>query len=136
MFNSQEDLWSLVKHRIPGLLVNSKVRLVIIDSIAALFRVEYTRSEGIERYKALTEFGQELKRISQKYMVAVLCVNQVNSNSFSCCYANYKKLLEERHEPENPSSSFKIVLQSSTKLLKMICRHIGTILLQSGIIFQ
>ena len=67
----------LVDQRIPILLKNSNVRLIVIDSIAAIFRVEYTINEGIERSRALAELGQKLHRISFEYNTGIVCINQV-----------------------------------------------------------
>ena len=70
----------LVEQRIPALLKNSDVRLIVIDSIAALFRVEYTLNENVERSRALAELGQKLHKISHEYSTAIVCINQVRSN--------------------------------------------------------
>ena len=59
--------------------MNSNVKLIVLDSIAALFRVEYTMNEAIERSKAVNKFGQELLKLSHRHIVAVLCINQVCS---------------------------------------------------------
>eukprot|EP00794_Sanderia_malayensis_P020350 gene20350-22354_t len=72
------DLMSLIKQRVPCLLMNSKVKFIVIDSVAALFRVEYSINEAIERSKVLSEFGQQLHRISHKFRVAILCINQIS----------------------------------------------------------
>eukprot|EP00795_Rhopilema_esculentum_P003162 gene3162-1466_t len=73
-----ESLKTLVNQRIPTLLMNSNVRLIVIDSIAAVFRVEYTVNENLERSKALAELGQRLHIISHKYRVAIVCINQIS----------------------------------------------------------
>ena len=74
---SQEDLRGLVDQRIPTLLKNSNVRLIVIDSIAAIFRVEYTMNENIERSRALADLGQKLHKISHEYNTGIVCINQV-----------------------------------------------------------
>jgi len=73
-----EDLKALIDQRIPALLKNSNVRLIVIDSIAALFRVEYTLNENIERSRALAELGQKLHKISHEYSTAIVCINQIS----------------------------------------------------------
>jgi len=52
--------------------------LIVIDSIAALFRVEYTLNENIERSRALAELGQKLHKISHEYSTAIVCINQIS----------------------------------------------------------
>ena len=54
------------------------VRLVVIDSIAALFRVEYDASEGITRSHDLFRFGRLMKRLSDEYHAPFVCINQVS----------------------------------------------------------
>lgn len=84
----QEDLRNIIFHRLPLLLNNGQVKLIIVDSVAALFRVEYTPNETSKRAKALMSFGAQLHKISHHYNVAVICVNQVCEdfpyNAFQC----------------------------------------------------
>ncbi len=53
------------------------MKLVVIDSIAALFRVEFGAGQAIQRAQLLREFGHQLKMLSEKHSAAVVCVNQV-----------------------------------------------------------
>lgn len=48
-----EELWELLENTLPKLLTNEKIKLVIIDSIAALFRFEFSFEECIERSNIL-----------------------------------------------------------------------------------
>lgn len=57
---------------------NSNVRLIVIDSIAALFRVEFAIDEGVARSRALADLGQRLHKISFEYSTAIVCINQVS----------------------------------------------------------
>lgn len=54
-----------------------RVRLIIIDSVAALFRVDYDHSQGRSRAAALFTLGQRLKALSAEYNTPVVCLNQV-----------------------------------------------------------
>ncbi len=53
------------------------MKLVVIDSVAALFRVEFGAHQAIERAQVLREFGHRLKLLSERHHTAVVCVNQV-----------------------------------------------------------
>jgi RecA/RadA recombinase len=50
--------------------------LIIIDSIAALFRTEFTSGEMASRAKLLTAFGTQLRKLAHVHSVPVVCVNQ------------------------------------------------------------
>ena len=67
-----------LQYKLPSLLSLHTVKLVVIDSLAALFRVEYGFDQAIERAKLLRAFGHRLKTISEKYKAAIVCVNQVS----------------------------------------------------------
>ena len=54
------------------------MKLVVIDSLAALFRVEYGIDQLVQRAQLLREFGHQLRTMSEKHSAAVVCVNQVN----------------------------------------------------------
>ncbi|RGB42914.1 Rad51-domain-containing protein [Rhizophagus diaphanus] len=67
--------------QLPILLSRSKIRLVIIDSIAANFRVAYNSSNGstlLKRSKELCRLGTKLKEISDHFQLPIVCVNQVS----------------------------------------------------------
>ncbi|RZF46458.1 hypothetical protein LSTR_LSTR012533 [Laodelphax striatellus] len=56
------------------------IRLVVIDSITAVFRGEYGQSGDIKtRAQHIRSIGYNLHKLSQKHDVAILCINQVNS---------------------------------------------------------
>lgn len=57
-----------------------RIRLIVVDSIASLFRgdtSEYGTSMST-RAAALFSIAQELKRLASKYNLAVVCINQVH----------------------------------------------------------
>lgn len=51
---------------------------MVIDSIAALFRVEFGINQAAQRAKLLQACGAQLQCLSESYDVAVVCVNQVH----------------------------------------------------------
>lgn len=56
-------------------------RLLIVDSIMALFRVDYSgRGELADRQQKLNQMLGRLTRIAEEFHVAVLLVNQVQSD--------------------------------------------------------
>ena len=54
MVGSVAELWHTLSVRLPVLLRRG-VRLVVIDSIAALFRTEFEHTEGVARAAALSK---------------------------------------------------------------------------------
>ena len=59
------------------------IKLIIVDSVAALFRADYVPSQHSTRAKLLRTIGAKLVSLSWKYSVAVVCVNQVSTDE--CC---------------------------------------------------
>lgn len=66
-----------MSQRVPVLLKRGLVRLVVVDSVAALFRSEFQADEAIKRSRHLLTFSSALHRLSHCYGAPVLCVNQV-----------------------------------------------------------
>ncbi|KAL9952245.1 hypothetical protein ACROYT_G039468 [Oculina patagonica] len=73
-----DDLRNIITHRLPVLMNRGAIKLVIIDSIAALFRVEFSFGETSKRAKVLRSFGAQLHKLSNLYSTPVVCVNQVS----------------------------------------------------------
>ena len=72
-----KELIDILDNKLPTLIKCTKVRLVVIDSIAALVRVEYTRDEMNERAQVLNRIGARLVHLSGENNMPVICVNQV-----------------------------------------------------------
>ena len=79
-----EELWEVVDLAIPGIVVEQPVRLLVIDSIAGLYR---TPAEGAaapsaathgQRAQHLVRLAARLKQISHHYDLAVVIINQVS----------------------------------------------------------
>ena len=63
-------------HEEPGVF-----KLVIVDSLMALFRVDFSgRGELAERQQSLAQMLSKLQKISEEYNVAVLVTNQMTSD--------------------------------------------------------
>lgn len=68
-------------------IIRKKVKLVVIDSIASLFRKEYGASvlqSVIERNNILLEQAACLKDMAQTYGIVIFLTNQVTSHSVEC----------------------------------------------------
>ena len=53
------------------------VRLIVVDSIAALFRSDYDADQIYTRSKLLLSIGMKLKTLAHRYKAVVVIVNQV-----------------------------------------------------------
>jgi len=73
-----EEMLKLVLERIEPLISVQNVRLVLIDSIAALFRTEYENDEISRRSEALFKLSNKLKTLSRDYVVPIVVINQVS----------------------------------------------------------
>ena len=76
---SFEDLAKLVEERLLGLLTSRRVRLVILDSVAAISRAEFALGEEAQRAQSLCGLAQKLRLLSVKHSVAIVIVNQVSA---------------------------------------------------------
>ncbi|GAB6032169.1 DNA repair protein xrcc3 [Chamberlinius hualienensis] len=73
-----ESLISILTKRVPVLIRNFKVKLIIIDSVAALFRCEFTGYQAIERARQLFKLGDILHRLNVKFDVVIITINQLS----------------------------------------------------------
>lgn len=84
---------TLMSHKVSTLLAASKVRLVIIDSVAGLFRGADDTVKSppaaadyfIKRAKKLSSLGSMLHRLSARHDAVVIAVNQVRNLSMKIC---------------------------------------------------
>ncbi|KFP49774.1 DNA repair protein XRCC3 [Cathartes aura] len=73
-----------ITKRISLLLTRGMVRLVVIDSIAALFRCEFGVSDSVMKARYLQTFGAQLHSLSTRFRTPIMCINQVwHQNCFS-----------------------------------------------------
>ncbi|NXN57862.1 XRCC3 protein, partial [Rynchops niger] len=66
-----------ITKRISLLLARGMVRLVVIDSIAALFRCEFGVSDSVLKARYLQTFGAQLHSLSTRFRTPIMCINQV-----------------------------------------------------------
>lgn len=51
--------------------------MVVIDSIAALFRCEFGASDSVTKARYLQTFGAQLHSLSTRFRTPIMCINQV-----------------------------------------------------------
>ena len=73
----QDDLSFCINKKLPVLLAKGQVKLIVIDSIAALFRCDFSVHEAAKRAKQLSAFAAQLTKLNCQYNAPVICVNQV-----------------------------------------------------------
>ncbi|XP_034186332.1 DNA repair protein XRCC3 [Osmia lignaria lignaria] len=73
-----DELETCLLHRIPILMSVKKIGLIVIDSIAAPYRVEDWKDESNNRSKSLRTIGQQLHKLC-KYNICIVCINQVTA---------------------------------------------------------
>ncbi|NXX85438.1 XRCC3 protein, partial [Urocolius indicus] len=72
-----ETLRRCVTRRLPLLLARRTVRLLLLDSIAALFRYEFGASESVAKAQYLQMVGAQLHSLSTRFRTPIMCINQV-----------------------------------------------------------
>ncbi|KAG9481214.1 DNA repair protein XRCC3 [Eleutherodactylus coqui] len=70
-------LTDCITKKLPILLRRGQIRLIIIDSIAALFRCEFTGKDAALKAKHLQSLGAKLHHLSTSFTAPVFCINQV-----------------------------------------------------------
>uniref|UniRef100_G3PKC9 DNA repair protein n=1 Tax=Gasterosteus aculeatus aculeatus TaxID=481459 RepID=G3PKC9_GASAC len=104
-----DSLQVCLSRRVPLLLTRGLVRLLVVDSLAALFRSEFQAADWLERSKQLLTFSSTLHHLSSRFTTPVLCINQVSSffltvvGSFSC--ADVTDFLSSSDDSLGPLSS-------------------------------
>ncbi|XP_067895112.1 DNA repair protein XRCC3 [Heterodontus francisci] len=72
-----ESLNHCISKRLPILLSRGLIGLVVIDSVAALFRCEFGANDSIAKAKCLQKFGATLHHLSHQFSSPIICVNQI-----------------------------------------------------------
>ena len=76
------ELSNIIRSRIPDALssssTGSKLKLIIIDSIAALLRPEFAASQSIQRSQFLFSLSSDLKKLAHMFNLVVVVINQVS----------------------------------------------------------
>lgn len=75
----RENQYQALVYQLPALLTRrrNKVRVVVIDSISAIYRGEQDKNQ-FERMAEVCDLGLRLKRIASQYQVAIVAINQVS----------------------------------------------------------
>nr|XP_033325712.1 DNA repair protein XRCC3 isoform X1 [Megalopta genalis] len=76
--STTEELEICLLQRVPILMSAQKIGLIIVDSIAAPFRVEDWKDESNSRAKRLRTIGQQLHKL-YKDDICIVCINQVTA---------------------------------------------------------
>ncbi|NXK88307.1 XRCC3 protein, partial [Formicarius rufipectus] len=79
-----------ITKRLSLLLARGMVRLVVIDSIAALFRCEFGVSESVTKARYLQTFGAQLHSLSTRFRTPIMCINQV---WYQNCCSFYRRVM-------------------------------------------
>ncbi|XP_042714169.2 DNA repair protein XRCC3 isoform X3 [Chrysemys picta bellii] len=72
-----DTFYNCIAKRITLLLLRGLVRLVVIDSMAALFRCEFGAKDSVMKARYLQTFGAKLHSLSSRFRTPILCINQV-----------------------------------------------------------
>ncbi|KAG3149489.1 hypothetical protein PC128_g23401 [Phytophthora cactorum] len=77
-----DDLIDLVQARLPTLLAEQNTKLVVLDSVAAVFRLESTSSvkEAAERSRTMFHIANCMRILSDQYGVVFVVTNQVTGD--------------------------------------------------------
>jgi RecA/RadA recombinase len=76
---SIEDMQAVLDDKVPHLCVNHRIRLLVLDSIAGLFRREFDEStpqQMQQRTNALFRLSASLKRLASFFNIGVVVINQ------------------------------------------------------------
>ncbi|XP_076010586.1 DNA repair protein XRCC3 [Genypterus blacodes] len=116
-------LQACLARRVPLLLARGVVRLVVVDSLAALFRAEFQADDWLERTRQLLAFAAVLHRLSHEYATPVLCINQVMD------VIDGSDSLHESLGPRNSKVSPALGLAWANQVMMrlMMCRVQGTV---------
>ncbi|XP_056284834.1 DNA repair protein XRCC3 [Pseudoliparis swirei] len=72
-----DSLQVCLSRRAPLLLARGLVRLLVVDSVAALFRSEFQAADWLAKTKRLLTLSSTLHHLSLEFTTPVLCINQV-----------------------------------------------------------
>lgn len=81
MLNLQEQLRRCLCVRLPHFLSKTSIGLIVIDSIAGIFRSENLDVNYVSRSQEFYVIASKLIEIGDRFNVAIVCTNQVSSNS-------------------------------------------------------
>ncbi|OZJ05373.1 hypothetical protein BZG36_01991 [Bifiguratus adelaidae] len=76
-----ETLYHIVFYQLPIIIERQQIKLVIIDSIAALYRGEHFDQDTkgrLSQRKELCDISVQLRTLSEQYGIPIVCSNQVS----------------------------------------------------------
>eukprot|EP00958_Prasinococcus_capsulatus_P028431 scaffold6702_cov390-Prasinococcus_capsulatus_cf.AAC.7 len=76
--SSPAELVDRIEH-LEGAIITNRVKLLVVDSIASLFRSQFSNSEMIERQKLLGKTAAALKYLAETFTIPVVVTNQVTT---------------------------------------------------------
>lgn len=76
--HDSEHLLKCVLSRLPNLMCQKQIGLIVVDSVAGVYRSE---TDAITRANDMRKVAHGLQMISTKYECAIVCVNQVISTN-------------------------------------------------------
>lgn len=76
-----EMLESLLNFHLEVLISSQNIKIIVIDSISCLFRVD--ESSKLQQSQILLALTSKLKFLSEKYSLLIVCINQVSDNFYS-----------------------------------------------------
>lgn len=107
----------------PILLNRQKIRLLIIDSIAAPYRVEEWNNESRNRSKSLRTVGQQLHKLCKNNGIFIVCINQV-----SAVLENKNKYCDIKEQPALGITWSSMITNSIYFYRKNSIRYVSTFL--------
>ncbi|XP_073815138.1 X-ray repair cross complementing protein spindle B isoform X2 [Musca autumnalis] len=78
--HNSEQLLKCCSDHLPTLMTSERIRLIVIDSVAAVFR---TYTDLIQRARDMRKLANCLLNLGDRYNCAVICVNQVATASIN-----------------------------------------------------
>lgn len=72
-------------HRIPILMSVHKIGLIVVDSVAAPYRVEDWKTDSRNRSRSLRIIGEQLHKLCNNDL-CIICINQVKRYKLSSQY--------------------------------------------------
>lgn len=115
-----EHLWDVLTVTVPLELRRGRVKLVIIDSIAAVCRGEFSNSvTGLtDRADVLISLAAYMKRLSERYGCAFVLVNQVSAVFHTGTKSATSMAESFAPNGQEPSPSTSTVVQNSSSLAR------------------
>ncbi|KAI3384416.1 hypothetical protein SNEBB_007199 [Seison nebaliae] len=110
VFNTDEQISSLDEIRRLCFDEQTIIKIIIIDSIMALFRVDYSgRGELSERQQKLNRYLSSLRKVSEEYNVVIILTNQVQADPGA--------MMSFQADPKKPIGGHILAHASTTRVM-------------------